>query len=125
VNDPDLEAFVRSSIRSVWALELLLALRAAPERAWSVDELVRELRGSPTLAADALEALQAGGLVARHEDGRVAYAPVSSVVAGFADQLAALYRERPGRVIRAIVSSPRDKLQSFADAFRFKEDKDR
>jgi hypothetical protein len=125
VNDPDLEAFVRSSIRSVWALELMLALRAAPERVWSVDELVRELRGSPTLAADALESLHAAGLIVRYEDGRVAYAPVSPVVASFADRLAQIYRERPGRVIRAIVSSPNDKLQTFADAFRLKGDKDR
>jgi hypothetical protein len=124
VNDPDLEAFVRGSIRSVWALELMLLLRGAPGRAWTEAELVRELRGSPTIAAEALDGLQAGGLVARLEDGRVSYAPIAPALGALADRLAAAYRERPGRVIRAIAGTPSDRLQSFADAFRFREEKD-
>jgi hypothetical protein len=36
--------FIRSSSKSVWALELLLLMRRERSREWSVDDLIRELR---------------------------------------------------------------------------------
>ena len=45
-------SFLRSSIKSAWALELLLLLHRDRERLWSVQELVRELRGSTALVTE-------------------------------------------------------------------------
>lgn len=67
--------------------------------------------------------LSAAGLIRPDADGRYVYSPASPAIGALCDQLEKLYRERPVRVVNAIVSSPNDKLQSFADAFRLKGDK--
>lgn len=121
--DQDILSFIRGSIRSVWALELLLLLRARPERSWSAEELTQELRASTPLVEQNVAVLSAAGLIRPDVDGRYAYAPASPTLGALCDQLEKLYRERPVRVVNAIVSSPNDKLQSFADAFRLKGDK--
>lgn len=66
--------------------------------------------------------LSAAGLIRPDTEGRYVYAPASPAIADLCSQLEKLYRERPVRVVNAIVSSPNDKLQSFADAFRLKGD---
>jgi hypothetical protein len=118
LGDENLQAFIRSSIRSVWALELLLLMKRTPERDWPADALVRELRASDTVVSDALSHFETAGLVRRGEGG-YAYAPASPVLVGCCDALERMYRERPVAVVNLIASS-RSKLQSFADAFRLK-----
>lgn len=117
--DQDLLTFIREHIRSVWALELLLLLKRDPERRWTPDELVRELRASGPLIANTLEALQRAGLTACEEDGRCRYAPAAGVLDRLANELEANYRERPVALIN-VIASPPDKLQSLADAFRIR-----
>lgn len=121
--DADLLEFTQSSVRSVWALELLLLLRRDRERGWTADELIRELRGSATLVGDNLEVFQTSGLVARDAEGRYRYAPASSVLDQVCERLERAYREKPVAVMKAIVSAPNDKLQTFADAFKLKGDR--
>jgi hypothetical protein len=118
IGDENLQAFIRSSVRSVWALELLLLLKRTPDREWAADALVRELRASDTVVSDALSHFETTGLVRRGEGG-YAYAPVSPVLAECCDALERLYRERPVAVVN-LIASTRSKLQSFADAFRLK-----
>lgn len=120
VTDPDLLAFIRGSIRSVWALELLLLMRNRRDRSWTADGLVQELRASTPLVTDVLGAFEAAGLVTRDEEGRYAYAPASAALDHYCDVLDRTYRERPVSVVNAIVTAPNDKLQNFADAFRLK-----
>ncbi|HEY9217309.1 MAG TPA: hypothetical protein VIO94_04620 [Phenylobacterium sp.] len=117
--DPDLLTFIREHIRSVWALELLLLLRRQPDRAWTQDDLVRELRASATLIASNLEALERAALIVREEDGRCRYAPAAPALARLCDELELAYRERPVALIN-VIASPADKLQSLADAFRIR-----
>lgn len=121
--DPDLLAFIRASVPSVWALELLLLIKQDGTRAWAVDSLVQEMRASTPAVTQGLAAFEGAGLVQHDEAGVYRYAPAGSAVAALADQLEAAYRERPGAVVKAILSSPNEKLQSFADAFRFRGDK--
>ncbi|MBC6983531.1 hypothetical protein H8B08_17430 [Caulobacter sp. 17J80-11] len=64
--------------------------------------------------------LSTAGLIRTDADGRHTYAPASPALAALCDRLQSLYRERPVRVVNAIVSSSGDKLQNFADAFRLK-----
>jgi hypothetical protein len=45
----DLLSFIRASIRSTWALELLLLMRKQAAQAFVPEELVRALRSTPTL----------------------------------------------------------------------------
>jgi hypothetical protein len=113
-------AFIGGSIRSVWALELLLLLKRRPERAWATEDLVRELRASTMVVDESIEAFRTAGLISC-EDGRCAYAPVAPVLSDLCDALEATYAERPVWVVNAIVSRT-TKLQSFADAFRLKDD---
>jgi hypothetical protein len=114
--------FLRSSVKSVWALEALLFLRRRAERAWTVDALVVELRSSQMVVAELLSCFVTIGLVrAEGEDG-YRYAPASSVLDRAVEQVERAYAERPIAVTKAILSAPNDKIQSFADAFRLRKD---
>lgn len=112
-------SFIRSSITSVWALELLLFLKAHEGMAWSVDQLVKELRGSTLLVADQALALHRAGLVEQSGDS-YRYQPSSDELRSIVDQLERVSTERPLAVRNAILAAPHDKVQVFADAFRIK-----
>ena len=116
----DLFQFLKGSIRSVWALELLLLMRSKQDREWKVDDLVTELRASTPLVAGVLDTFHNAGLIRQTENGDYRYAPVSPTLEAYCDELAVAYRERPVAVINAIVASSTDDLKSFADAFRFR-----
>jgi hypothetical protein len=112
-------ALIRTVIRSVWALEILLLMRSQPTRAWQADALVRELRASTVLVDQNLKQLIAGGLV-REEDGGFIYGPASPLLEESCAALEQAYRERPVAVINLIVGAATDHVQGFADAFKFK-----
>jgi hypothetical protein len=103
----------------VWALELLLFLKSHETTAWSVDQLVRELRGSRLLVADLALALGRADLVEQVGES-YRYRPGSDDLKSLVDQLERLSFERPLAVRNAIHAAPHDKVQVFADAFRLK-----
>ena len=115
----DLLSFIRASIRSTWALELLLLMRKQAPRASALEELVLALRATPTLVSTCLDQLQTAGLVVREETGAWRYAPVAPALDRLTTELEAAYAEKPVTIINAIVAAPTDRLKSFADAFRF------
>jgi hypothetical protein len=115
--DLALRPFVESAFPSVWALETFFVLRRRPDAAWSVAEIVAELRGSDTIVRDSLVALERAGL-ATHGDGEARYQPASPALATLADALAAAYAEKPFTVIGMITSRRSDPLMGFADSFR-------
>lgn len=119
--DRDLLSFIRGHLTSVWALELLLLLRRDPDRSWSGEALVAELRASTAVVDRVLEDFQRTGLAVREADGICRYAPAARVLAELCDQLEAAYRERPVAVIN-LISAPADRIQALADAFRLKGD---
>lgn len=118
MSDRDIYPFIREHVRSVWALELLLKLKSDPARVWTVEALVGDLRASPGLVAANLEALGRAELVLA-EDGGFRYRPAALVLERLCDDLEAAYRDRPVTVIRWI-SKPAERLQSLADAFKFR-----
>jgi hypothetical protein len=122
VIEGELLDFIRSSIRSVWTLELLLLMRQQSRRAWPAAELVRETRSSDFVVSESLSTLQAAGLVTAESEGVYRYAPASPQFDRLVQQLEQVYRERPVAVTKAIFSSPNEKLQTFADAFKLKKD---
>lgn len=118
----DLRVFIRSTISSIWSLELLLLLKKQQHVAWSTDQLVRELRGSHFLVGELVLSLHRAGLI--HEDGAGAfrYSPASAQLAELVEKLERLTLERPMAVRNAIVAAPHDRVQVFADAFKVKKD---
>ncbi|HKS89029.1 MAG TPA: hypothetical protein VJR70_06280 [Stellaceae bacterium] len=117
-------SFVRSAIKSSWSLELLLLLHRDPQRLWSGEALVRELRGSPPLVNESLTALRAAGIVEIAEAG-ARYRPQSRELGELAAALVELYQQKPTTVLHTIFNAPSDKIRSFADAFLFRKDTDK
>jgi hypothetical protein len=113
-------SFLRRFIKSVWALELLLLMRRQAPRAWSVEGLTAELRGSTLLVSDILAGFVAAGLV-KEAAGLYAYQPGRDLDR-LVERLAAAAAAHPGAVATAIRSAPSDKIQTFADAFKLWKD---
>jgi hypothetical protein len=101
-----------------------LLLQREPRRAWSVDALVRELRGSAQLVQEGAAILLDAGLMAVAAGGEYIFEPKSAEVAALVSALAELYAQKPFAVLRAIFASPSEKIRSFSDAFRFKKSTD-
>jgi hypothetical protein len=119
--DNDVLEFLRAAIKTVWSLELLLLMRRTHERAWTRNELERELRGSANLVGGTLSIFVQAGLV-RDIGAVYQYGPASPEIERLVEALVAVYSERPSQVINAILEAPNDKLTSFANAFRLKRD---
>ena len=118
--DESLLRFVTSSFPSIWALELLLALKRDPR--WrSREELVAALRASDLVVSNALDSLVAAGLASVGPEGAI-YMPASDEVAAYVDDTEALYAERPDSVRRAIVRAAGRGASVFSDAFRLRRD---
>jgi hypothetical protein len=113
--------FIAASFPSVWALELLLALKREL-RLWTHQELIAALRASDLVVSNALDALVAAGLASIEGDG-ARYMPVNDEVAGCVDQVEQLYRSRPNSVRRAIVAASASSATAFADAFKLRRDR--
>lgn len=121
-DDPELAAFAREHMRSVWAVELLLLLRRDAERCWAPEDLVRELRASSNLVRDNLAAFLKSGLAVEDDAGCWRYAPAIPVLDDLATRLEAAYRERPVAIIN-LIAAPPDPIQGLADAFKWRGDK--
>jgi hypothetical protein len=121
VKEADVLNFVRSSIGSVWALEMLALVGANPERAWRFEELVHELRSSPAAVSGAALLLQQAGLVAKVGDDTCRYRPISPDLDHIGQLVRKIYAVKPATVIGSIFQSQDEKLRAFAAAFRFKE----
>lgn len=118
----DVSGFIRSTFRSVWALELMCFLRREPGREWRREELVSALRASDIVIDQSLASLAAAGLVIVTSADGVRYQPVNDDLDALARDAEAQYATSPDKVRRLIVSSANDRLNAFADAFRVRRD---
>jgi predicted transcriptional regulator len=121
-SDEEVLRFIAASFPSVWALELLLLLKRE-RRLWKSSELLESLRASDLVISKAVDALMAAGLVSA-EPGGVTYLPVNPDVEKLIDRVEELYRGRPNKVRRAIVSATTSSAVAFADAFKLRRDDD-
>jgi hypothetical protein len=116
--------FLRTTLPTVDAAELLLLLSRERERWWSPPEAAVALQpgASPSEAdvARYLGAFQAAGLIAVGPDKRVQYRPAHTGLEGHVRKLDQAYKERPVTLIRVIYALRDSSIQSFADAFRLK-----
>lgn len=122
----EVRRFIATNIHSVAQLELLLTLRAEPERWFTPEEVSRSLymAEEPTVAQ--LAELESGGLLAKDaaEGGsRYCYQPREQGSVRLVDQLAELYHNRRLAITNAIYAGPTERIQIFSDAFRLRKDK--
>lgn len=117
-----LRTFLRTTIKTVWALDLLVLLRNSPGQAWTVVALNNSLRASTSLVEEILVSFTRQGLVTADADGTYRYAPLNAEIEAMAAEVTRLYGERPVSIIKEIMTAPNDKLHSFVDAFRLKKD---
>jgi len=120
VTEEDVLAFIRASISSVWALELLLLLKRNERRSWRANELVTELRSSSTAIKDALGVLRTAGVVGE-ENGLYRYQPASPALDEMIVEVAKVYALKPLVVVKTIAMAPNEKLRIFANSFKLKE----
>jgi hypothetical protein len=121
-SDEDVLRFIAASFPSVWALELLLALRRE-RRLWTTAELVETLRASELVVSKALHALVAAGLASVDGEG-ARYIPLTAEIEGCVARVEQLYRTRPNAVRRAIVAASSSSATAFAEAFKLRRDGD-
>jgi hypothetical protein len=119
ISETDALQFCAAVFKSVWALELLLTLRKAPQLSWHPAELIKEVRGSNGVIIEALNNLTAAGLAVEEAGGfryRSGDAQLDEMVAA----VEALYATKPMAVVREIMTTPNLKLKILSDAFRIK-----
>jgi hypothetical protein len=121
MTEEEILRFVSATVKSIWALELLLAVRRQRPRAWRTEELVAELRASIVVVREALAGLGAAGLIACDDTGHFCYRPISDQLDAIVESTQGLYSSKPLAIINAIAAAPNEKLRIFADAFRLKE----
>jgi hypothetical protein len=124
VLDPQLVNFVRSSLRSIWALEFLLYLRRAAPDARKIEDIVRDLRATRFLVRRLTQQLVSEGLAALEPQDHIRFHAATPDHERLCELLDVASRDRPIALRDVIASAPNDKLRSLADAFRFKEKKE-
>lgn len=117
----DVKEFLGVHIQSVAQLEVLLMLRAEPERRWSADDVAKILYVQPPMAKGMLMNLVQRGFVVQ-EEASFRYQPSSDEVGVLLERVAQLYQERRVAVTYEIYSKPMNVVQAFADAFRLRKE---
>lgn len=118
----DLEQFIASTFRSVWALELLCMLRKRVGEQLTHIEMVEGLRASDTIVAQSVAMLSAAGLVLADESGSAAYRPATDDLAVLVDDTVKFYTTSPNSVRRIIARSWNPGLTAFAESFKLRKD---
>lgn len=115
--------FIAQHVHSAGQLEVLLLLRAVPDREWSAEEVARAQVSTRLVAEQMLEDISRRGLASRTGEPRLyCYAPPADL-APVIDDLAAAYATRRVTVVGLIFSKPSSAVTGLADAFRIRKDR--
>jgi len=117
-----LESFIGTNFRSVWALEVLQYLAANPDSRFTADELIETLRVSDAVVSQSVQNLSAAGLAAVDDEGRVAFFRSSPEQDSLVQEAIDFYRRSPDKVRRLIVAQCSPGVTAFADAFKLRRD---
>ena len=118
----EFRTFINKNINSIEQIEVLLILRANPERLWTVDEISAIMRSSPNSIRSRLQSLAAKKLSVAVSDQEYRYA-ASGRLDAMVEVLAEEYGRRRFSVIELVFSRP-DAARQFADAFRLRDEED-
>lgn len=116
----EFRAFVFKYITSVEQIEVMLILYAENSRSWTADEISAILRTNKHSIASRLKALKRFGFAMGDDASGYRYA-ANGTLSEMVKKLQAEYATRRFSVIELVFSRP-DGAQSFADAFRLRED---
>jgi hypothetical protein len=121
---PVVSAFIADHIDSVVQLELLLLLRAEPQKSFRPTVLAKGLAIDPVWAEGQLRKLCSSGVLSCTQAPEPAYqyAPRTPELHLAVQGLAQAYADRRVSVIALIFSKPSEQLRSFSDAFRLRKD---
>jgi len=119
---PDVRGFILERIESVAELEALLLLHKHEREGWSATRVADRLYVTESAANDILARLTAERLCTL-EGGLYRFAPASPSEKTLVSQLADAYARHLIPVTRIVHSRPA-RIQKFADAFRFRSDKE-
>jgi hypothetical protein len=115
----DVERFIATDIDSVEQLEVLLLLRAAPDKQWTAKEVARALVSREDSAAHWLARMTERGLLTQL-DNRYRYATGKPELAETIDALAESFAKYRVTVVALIFSKPSERVRLFSDAFRIR-----
>jgi hypothetical protein len=113
----DVALFIQEGLGSMWALNLMLALRENPERRWSAPELIAHLRASDTIVREQLPRLRELGLVVDVESGQWSWRPATSQLDDLCSRIAEEYALRPVGIVN-LIARRQSKVRLLADAFK-------
>ena len=117
----DLGRFIRRSLPSYRAAEVLVHVARDEARSWTAEEIAEAI---PALAADAvrkdLDHLAREELLAAEPDGRYRFAPRTEESRAGVALLVEAYDRRPVTLVRIMDSLATERIRSFADSFRLK-----
>jgi hypothetical protein len=116
----ELKQFIDFYIESVQQLEALLLLRGDPHRKWQAADIAKQLYVPENIASSLLaDFVRRGFAVLEPTSAGYIYRSQDAELDRLIDQLATAYQERRVAVVSLIYSKPLNKVQTFADAFRF------
>ena len=118
----ELEHFIGSTFRSVWALELVCMLRKREGETIGHAQMVEGLRASDMIVAQSLAALSAAGLVVVDDRGSATFRPANDALAELVGETERLYITSPNSVRRIIATAWNPGLTAFADSFKLWKD---
>lgn len=125
--------FVEHYVFAVEHLEVMLLLEAAPEAAFTADEVYGKILSSRGSITAWLETMVEHGLAVKKSSAQgvpvptYQFAPRTPELREYMQDLAQVYRAYPVRVIEVIYhpgrrqQGPNDPAQSFANAFKFRQ----
>lgn len=116
---PELLDLIAFCLPSMEHVEVLLLLRADPERAWTSDEVAGQLKIDRRSSARCLEELHRNALLGAVGDPTVyRFAPRSEPLARASALLLDAYQRTPVLLVKALYQRPAPGLRTFSDAFR-------
>lgn len=116
----EVRRFLKEHVSSIEQLEVLLLLRASSERSWSAREVYQRVLTNESSIQNSLEKLAQHGLLSRPNESQFQFADDAAAVRSVLDSLAALYKERPARIVRELYGASASEIDAFAQAFRIR-----
>lgn len=121
---PEVVAFLDAHIFSVTQLEVLLLAREAVGQGYAAADLSRLARVPERSLTPWLDAFTERGLLTRDDEGQYGPAPLDAEQQATVDAVADCFARRRVTLSRHVYASGEDPARRFADAFRFRKDKD-
>lgn len=118
----EVAAFLSRYINSLEQLEILLYLHSHAPQESSTDELVARVGSDARVVNRHLSYLWAQGLLSSRMGQYYRFNPRTAELGAVVDALARCYKDRRVAVITRIYKRAPDRLQSFSDAFRFRQE---